>query len=174
MEIFGRWRADAHESPHNRLRLLAAGSAAIGIAVLGTLVRRRRRPSLDFGDPAALAAETARSVHNAAKGTVITAIRGAAHSDQDLVASTVRAAMRDAARSGADITAVAAGVVEGAADIAHLLGVEPNELASVAAHSAWDAAGTQGEVAADRVWQLLSRQLTLQRGSEPPERSHGA
>lgn len=152
---------------HERGRLIAAGSgAAVGVAaVAAAVVRRRHRESVQLGDPRVLAAETAQAVHNAAKGTVIGAVRGAEQADHSLISATVWEAMREASRSGTDVTTVAAGVVEGAAEVAHLVGVKPRELASVAARAAVDAAAAQGDVAGERVHELLAAH------HEGPERS---
>lgn len=139
-----------------RARLLAVGSAAVGSAVVATVVRRRRHVRLDLPEAGALAAETARSVHNAAKATLISAVRSAENPDEDLVARTVQDAVHEAARAGTDVTSVAVGVVEGAASVAHLLGVGGRHLAAVAARSAVDAAGAHGEIAAQRVQGLFT------------------
>lgn len=149
-----------------RGRLIAAGSVAAvsGAAVAAAVVRRRHRETVELGDPGVLAAETAQSVHNAAKGTVIGAVRSAEQADHGLITATVWEAMQEAFRSGTDVTSVAAGVVEGAAEVAHLVGARPHELASLAARAAVDAAAAQGDVAGQRVHGLLAphRALRLQ------------
>jgi hypothetical protein len=142
-----------------RSRLVYGGLAAATAVVMG-VVARRRAFSLDLPDPGELAAETAESVRNAARGTVITTIREADSPDIQLVKDTGRGAVADAARSGADITSVAIGVVEGAAEIAHLVDTTPRELVPVIARTVVSAAEAQGVVAGARVADLLSHHLT--------------
>lgn len=148
---------------HRRGRLIAAASGAVvGVAAVATAVaRRRHRETVELGDPGVLAAETAQSVHNAAKGTIIGAVRSAEQAHDGLVTAAVWEAMQEAARSGTDITSVAVGVVEGAAEVAHLVGVKPHDLASLAARAAVDAAAAQGDVAGQRVHQLLTPHRAL-------------
>lgn len=51
---------------------------------------------------------------------------------------------------------VAIGAVEGAAEVAHLVGVAPRDLVRMAARAATEAAERQGAVAAERVEQQLA------------------
>lgn len=134
---------------------VAAGGLAVAVAAVGVLVRRGRRVSLDLGDPGALAAETAISVHNAAKATVISAIREADQPDSVLLQNTVREAMREGVWAGADLTAVAAGVVEGAVEVSHLMKEKAETAGSTAALAAMEVADSQGRVAATRIREML-------------------
>ena len=134
---------------------VAGGLLAIAVALVGVLFRRRRRVSLDLGDPGVVAAETAISVHNAAKATVISVIREADQPDTVLLQNTVRDAMREGVWAGADLTAVAAGVVEGAVEVSHLMGGEAQTVASTAALAAMEVADAQGRVAAARIRDML-------------------
>lgn len=136
-------------------RSVAGGLLAIAIAVAGVLVRRDKRSTLELPDPGALAAETAISVHNAAKATVISAIREADQPDTVLLQNTVRDAMREGVWAGADLTAVAAGVVEGAVEVSHLMEAEAETVASSAALAAMEVADAQGRVAAARIRDML-------------------
>lgn len=133
----------------------AGALVAVAVAVVGILVRRGRRVSLDLGDPGLLAAETAISVHNAAKATVISAIREADQPDTVLLQNTVREAMREGVWAGADLTAVAAGVVEGAVEVSHLMKEESEAVASAAVLAAMEVADAQGRVAAARIRDML-------------------
>lgn len=128
---------------------------AVATAVVGVLVRRGRRVTLELPDPGAMAAETAISVHNAAKATVISAIREADQPDTVLLQNTVREAMREGVWAGADLTAVAAGVVEGAVAVSHLMKEEAETAGSAAALAAMEVADAQGRVAAARIRDML-------------------
>lgn len=147
------------DSFDSRSRLVYGGLTAAAAVVAG-VVAKRRAFTLDLPEPGPLAAETAESVRNAARGTVITTIREADSPDVHLVETACRAAMADAARSGADVTSVAIGVVEGAVDIAHLVDTSPRDLAARAARASVSAAEAQGTVAGARVADLLSHHLT--------------
>lgn len=147
------------EALGNRSRLVYGGVVAAAAVVVG-VVARRRAFSLDLPEPGPLAAETAESVRNAARGTVITTIREADSPDVQLVEDTSREAVADAARSGADVTSVAIGVVQGAAEIAHLVDSSPRDLTPVIARAVVSAAEAQGAVAGARVADLLSDHLT--------------
>lgn len=137
-------------------RLAAAAAAGVLAAVATIVARRRTKEQVDLPDPASVAADTAVSVHNAAKLTVISAVRENDEPDDQVIAVTVREAMLDATRSGADVTAVAMGAVLGAAEVAHVLDLRPREAAAVASRAAVDAASAQGEVAGGRVLELLA------------------
>lgn len=131
-----------------------AGAVAAGVLV------RRNRERARFPDAASLAAETATSVRNAAKGTVIASVREADNANADLVTLTVKEAVQDALKAGADVTAVAIGAVEGAVDVAHLVDGSTSHVVSIAAQAAVDAATAHGDIAGARVFDLLKAHLT--------------
>lgn len=133
----------------------AGALVTVAAAVVGVLVRRERRVTLELPDPGVRAAETAISVHNAAKATVISAIREADQPDSVLLQNTVREAMREGVWAGADLTAVAAGVVEGAVEVSHLMKEEAETVGSTAALAAMEVADAQGRVAAARIRDML-------------------
>lgn len=133
----------------------AGALVTVAAAVVGVLVRRGRRVTLELPDPGVLAAETAISVHNAAKATVISAIREADQPDTVLLQNTVREAMREGVWAGADLTAVAVGVVEGAVAVSHLMEEGTVTVASTAALAAMEVADAQGRVAAARIRDML-------------------
>lgn len=133
----------------------AGALVTVAAAVVGVLVRREKRAILELPDPGALAAETAISVHNAAKATVIYAIREADQPDTVLLQNTVREAMREGVWAGADLTAVAAGVVEGAVEVSHRMKEEAETAGSTAALAAMEVADAQGRVAAARIRDML-------------------
>ena len=120
------------------------------------VARRRQVQALTLPDPAAGTAEAAVSLHNAAKGTVISTVRAADSPDLSLVRQVAREAIADAARSGVDLVPVAIGVTEGAAEIAHLLDRSGEEVAAAAATSAKEAATEFGAVAGSRVRTALA------------------
>lgn len=128
-------------------------------AVAAALLARRRLEQSRFPDPAGLAAETATSVRNAAKGTVIASVRETDNADAALVASAVREAVDDALKAGADVTAVAIGAVEGALDVAYLVDGSKSTVVSAAANAAVDAATAHGDIAGARVFDLLRAHL---------------
>ncbi|MFP3883053.1 MAG: hypothetical protein ACLFWH_12145 [Actinomycetota bacterium] len=134
---------------------VAAGALAIAVAAVGILIRRERRVTLELPDPGVRAAETAISVHNAAKATVISAVREADQPDTVLLQNTVRDAMREGVWAGADLTAVAAGVVEGAMEVSHLMNEDAEAAGSTAALAAMEVADAQGRVAAARIRDML-------------------
>lgn len=134
---------------------LAMGAGAVAAAALA---RRHREPA-PFPDAAGLAAETAASVRNAAKGTVIAWVREADDADAGLVELAVKEAVQDALKAGADVTAVAIGAVEGAIDVAHLVDGSTSDVTSIAAHAAVDAATAHGDIAGARVYDLLRSHL---------------
>lgn len=142
-----------------RTKLVGTGVAALGAAGTAVLARRRLADRVDLPDPGPLALATALSVHNAAKGTVIAAIREADAPDEAAVSAAVSAAVVEGTRAGADVTAVAIGAVEGAAEVAHLVGSRPARIAALAARYAVEAAEAQGLVAAGRVREVLSAYL---------------
>ncbi|MFP3900414.1 MAG: hypothetical protein ACLFXM_06140 [Acidimicrobiia bacterium] len=135
-------------------RLLLAGLATAAAAAAAAVVRRRGW-RIDLPDPGPLAAETAVSVHNAAKAAVIAAVRESEDAGEQAVREAVRDAVAGGAEAGADVGAVVIGSVEGAVAVAPVLGVEPRHLASAAAAVAVDTAGQQGKVAGERARDLL-------------------
>lgn len=137
---------------------LAMGAGAVAAAALA---RRNRQPA-PFPDAAGLAAETAASVRNAAKGTVIAWVREADDADADLVKLAVKEAVQEALKAGADVTAVAIGAVEGAVDVAHLVDGSTSRVTSIAAQAAVDAATAHGDIAGARVYDLLKSHLHTQ------------
>lgn len=139
-----------------RKRTIWASLIAIGGVVFTTLARRHRTISLTLPDAGEIAAETAVSVHNAAKATVIAAIREADHPDSVLLSNTARDAMREGVVSGADLAAVAVGIVEGAVQVSRLLGEDAVTAGSTAAQAAMEVAEAQGRVAAARIHDMLA------------------
>lgn len=139
----------------DRSRMVRGGLMALGAVAVGALVRRRpdRLPLPDVG---VIATEAALSVSNAAKGTVIAAVREADRPDLVLLRNTVSEAMREGVAAGADLAAVAVGAVGGAVEMARLMGEEPLEAASAAGRAAMQVAEAQGRVAATRIQDLLS------------------
>lgn len=135
-------------------RLVATGMLGLAAAA-AALLRRPRREEVSFPDPEPLVAETTASVYNAAKGSVIGAVRQADAPDQALVGEAVRSAVIEAAGAGADVLAATIGAVEGATESAHLLGTDRRHVAEVAASAAVAAAALQGLTAADRVRNTL-------------------
>lgn len=133
---------------------LAAGLGALG-AVVAARRARRRSAAPRLPEPGPLAADTAVSVHNAAKGAVIAEVRAAVTPDVVHVTGAARAAVRDAASSGVDLTAAAIGAVDGTSSIAHLVDHDRRDLLELAAVAAHDAATAVGPVAAARVRDVL-------------------
>lgn len=140
-------------------RMIAAGAAGAVAAAAVAVIRRRRHDPLVLPDPGPIAAETAISVHNAAKSTVITTVREADAPDRNLVDGVIRDAVIESSSSGADVLAAAIGAVEGAFEIAHLVGESTRSLVPGAASAAIDAAALQGSTAADRVRDVLGGHL---------------
>lgn len=139
-----------------RPRLALAGIGSLGAAAAAIMARRRQQERVRLPDPGPLASVTAVSVHNAAKGTVIAAIREAHRPDGDLLASTAHRAVAEAAEAGADLTAAAIGAVEGAMEVAHLLEGSPATAASRAASATVEGAGSSGALARTRVREALT------------------
>ncbi|MEX2587628.1 MAG: hypothetical protein WD602_06490 [Actinomycetota bacterium] len=140
-------------------RLFVGLVTAAGAVVAGAVARRHHERSR-LPDAAALAAEAATSVRNAAKGTVIAWVRESDHPGVDLVSTAVDEAVKDALKAGVDVTAVAIGAVEGAIEVAHLVEGSTSQVTSAAAHAAVDAATAQGEIAGARVYDLLRPHLS--------------
>lgn len=143
-----------------RPRLIGAGVSAVAAAATAVLARRHQRGAeVTLPRPGELAASTADSVHNAAKGSMISSVRQAHPADEGVIESAGRDAVTDAAGAGADITAAAIGVVEGALEVAHLMDGSRDAAARIAARSAADAAATHGTAAGARVREVLAPYL---------------
>lgn len=138
-----------------RVVLAAIAAAAAAGAAVAVTARGRQR-ALALPDPGPLAAEAATSVHNAAKGTVISRVRASSDVDGELVLGVVRDAMVDASQSGVDLISAAIGVVEGAGEIAHLVGRPRDEVVRDAAGIAAEVATERGRTAGDRVRTVLA------------------
>lgn len=144
-------------SLRSRTRLIGVGVVAGGTvlaaaaAVAAVAARRRGGDVVTLPDPATDAIENAVSLHNAAKGTIISAVRAADAPDRTLVVEVARRAVADAAEAGVDLVPVAIGVADGAVAIAHLLDVPRRELAISAAVAAVDVAMDRGATAGSRV-----------------------
>jgi hypothetical protein len=102
-------------------------------------------------DPATNAIESAVSLHNAAKGTIMSAVRAAAGPDSALVVEVTRRAITDATEAGVDLVPVAIGVAEGARAVAHLLDVPERDLIGAVVAAAVEAATEIGVAAGSRV-----------------------
>ncbi|MDZ7676099.1 MAG: hypothetical protein U5K30_13655 [Acidimicrobiales bacterium] len=142
-----------------RGRMVGAAVAATAAATAIAVTQRRRHDTLVLPDPGPMAAETAISVHNAAKSSVIAMIREADAPDRNLVDGAIRDAVIESSGSGADVLAAAIGAVEGSFEIAHLVGEKPHELVPSSAAAAVDAAALQGPTAANRVRDVLGDHL---------------
>ncbi len=139
-------------SLRSRTHLIGIGAAA-SVAALAAAVAARRGSGdvVTLPDPATDATENALSLHNAAKGTIISAVRAADAPDRTLVVEVARGALADAAEAGVDLVPVAIGVADGAIAIAHLVDVPRRELAVTVAMAAVDVATEQGATAGSRV-----------------------
>ena len=144
-----------------RSKAAVGGLVALGAVVVAVVRQRRRSHVIEFPEPGTLAAETGSSVRNAAKGALISRVREAEHPDVDLMAQSAESAVGEAARSGVDLTEVAIGVVEGGMEVAHLLEMDPRAAAGLAARAAVGAAENHGQVAGDRVRDVLGSQVDL-------------
>jgi hypothetical protein len=142
-------------SLRSRTRLIGvgvvAGATVLAAAVAAVAARRKGGDVVTLPDPATDATEKAVSLHNAAKGTIISAVRAADAPDRTLVVEVARRAVADAAEAGVDLVPVAIGVADGAVAIAHLLDVPQRELAISAAVAAVDVAMERGTTAGSRV-----------------------
>ncbi|HSJ29405.1 MAG TPA: hypothetical protein VLB67_14455 [Acidimicrobiia bacterium] len=137
-----------------RWRVVVAAVTTAAATVLAT--RHRHRDVIELPDPATSVTETAASVRNAARGAVIQAVRESDHPTQELVVGTALAAVDEGLRAGVDILAPVVGVVEGAADIAHLLDRGRRDLARSVAEAVLPAAEERGPVALARVRTILA------------------
>lgn len=140
-------------------RLLAAGASSLIAAAGAVVARRRLGDGHELPDPAAFGAATAIAIHNATKGAVISAVRAAERADGRLVSDTVDGAMREAMRAGVDLAPAAVGVVEGAVEVAHVIGESPLSAGQRAAAAAVLAAQSLSEPAAERVRDVLAPYL---------------
>lgn len=159
---------------HPRLVIAGAGSVAGAAAAVVRALRRPRRrheavPSL--ASPGVVGAETAVAVHNAAKGEVVRAVRAEQQNSPQgyLVNEAVQAALSEAARSGVDLVPVAIGVVEGAIEVAGLIGESPLAAGQRAAAAALQAAEAVGPHAAERVRSALGPYLVRPHPDERPD-----
>ncbi|MCK9485487.1 MAG: hypothetical protein M0R73_02130 [Dehalococcoidia bacterium] len=148
----------------NHPRIAMAGASSAGATVAAAVMARRRRTQWapDLPDVSELATVTALSVHNAAKGSVITKVREHDEPSRSLAMESVRQAIAEAASSGVDVTSAALGAVEGAIEAADLLREDRLEFAQEAAEAARFAAGVVGSVAARRVGDALASVLQAQ------------
>ncbi len=138
---------------HPRMVAVGVGSAA---AAAGALFARSRVDILDqLPDAAELAAETASSVRNAAKSSVIATVREHTEPTRQVALDAVHRVVLEGAAAGADVTAAALGAIEGAVAIAEPLGESRSEMASAAAEVARSTASTVGIVAEQRVSKAL-------------------
>ncbi len=161
-DTMARGARAVRDATRGHARVVAAGATAVGVAAAAVLVRRRRRDRLVFPDPGETAVETIRSIHDAAKATVIVAVRAAETPDSALIVATVREAVRDAGRAGVDVTAVALGAVEGAVEVAKLLDATPIDVGVLAAEAARAEVAFIGPVAAERLDAQLPTPLLTQ------------
>jgi len=123
------------------------------------LARRRPQRGPVLPEPGAVGLTAAVALHNAAKGTVIGAVRAADQPDGRLVSETVDGAMHEAMRAGIDLVPVAIGAVEGAVEVAHVVGESPLAAGQRAATAAVLAAQSLSESAAERVHDALAPYL---------------
>lgn len=140
-------------------RLLATGASSLAAAAGAVLARRRMHRGPALPEPGALGAVTAVAIHNAAKGAVISAVRAADAAQGHLVSETVDGAMREAMRAGVDLAPAAIGAVEGAVEVAHVIGESPLAAGQRAAAAAVLAAESLSEPAAERVRDVLAPYL---------------
>lgn len=143
-----------------RPQLVGAGlsaAAAAGAAVAARRHRESAEPALP--GPGPLAALTADSVHNAAKGAIISQVRQADLVDGALIESITRDAISQAAAAGADLTAAAIGAVEGSLQVSHLVNGSGPAVGVVAAKAAVAAATSEGDAAGARVRDVLAPYL---------------
>lgn len=145
---------------HPRLvAALSSAAAGVGAAVGGVLLSRRGTAPPSLPDAVELASLTAASVHNAAKGAVIAAVREADRPEGFLVGDTAKANVQAALRHGVDVAPAAIGAVEGALEIAHLVGESPLAAGQRAAAAALQEAEAASPDAAERVRTALAPYL---------------
>ena len=143
-------------SIRTRWLALGVGSAVAGVAAS---MARRRAPRSRLPDGVAMASLTATSVQNAAKGTVISAVRASDQPDGYLVSETVREAIREAATAGVDLVPAAVGATLGAIEIAQIIGESPLAAGQRAATAASEEARNVSETAQERVRDALAAYL---------------
>lgn len=144
-----RWLAAKLRGRAHLIGVGAAAGVAAGLAAVSA--RREKSDIVTFPDPATDAIDNAVSLHNAAKGTIIAAVRAADAPDSELVVEVARRAVTDAAEAGVDLVPVAIGVADGAVSIAHLLDVPERQLAVIVAGAAVNVATDIGVTAGSRV-----------------------
>lgn len=151
-------------------RLALGGASSLAAAAVAAIVGQRHKSSNPtLPAPGVIGAETATAVHNAAKGSVIRAVRVAEVPKGWIIDEAVRDAMQEAVQTGVDLVPVAVGVVEGSVEVAHLVGESPLAAGQRAAAAAVFAAEERLPGAADRIRQALAPYLE-QRTEPPPER----
>ena len=150
-------------------RLLLAGASSLVAAAGAAIARRRAEHGPALPEPGAYGAAAAVAIHNATKGVVISTVRAADTADGLLVSETVDGAMREAMRAGVDLAPAAIGAVEGAVEVAHVIGESPLAAGQRAAAAAVLAAESLSEPAAERVRDVLAPYLE-QRTDEPRRR----
>ncbi|MGE3960570.1 MAG: hypothetical protein AB7F65_02675 [Dehalococcoidia bacterium] len=139
---------------HPRATAAAAGSALAGIVAL--VVRQRAGETRTLPRPGEIGATTAIAVHNAAKGEVIRVVRTAETPRGTIVGDAASDVVAQAIESGVDIAPAAVGAVEGALEIAHLVGESPLAAGQRAAAAALQAAEAHSEAAGQRVRDVLA------------------
>jgi len=148
-------------------RLVAAGIGSVA-AALGTMVlRRQQRDYPALPAPEAVGALAAVAIHNASKGAVITAVREAEAPEGYVVGEAVANALAEAALAGVDLVPAAIGAVEGAIEVAHLVGESRLAVGQRAATAAVQEAESVSDGAASRLRDVLAPYLG-QRTDEPP------
>jgi hypothetical protein len=148
----------ARVADHPRLLAAGAGSAA---ATLGAMLwRRQQRDHPALPAPKAVGALAAVSIHNASKGAVISAVREAEQPEGYMVGTAVATAIAEAARAGVDLAPAAIGAVEGAVEVAHVVGESPLAAGQRAAAAAVQEAESVSELAAERLRDILGPYLS--------------
>lgn len=136
-------------------RVVAAGAGSVTAAIGATIARRQVSGLPALPSAATVAADAAAAVHNAAKASVIAAVREQDDAELTTALDAVRQAITEAALAGVDVTSAALGAVEGVLAIAEDLGETRVEAGRSAAEAAQFAAGVIGSVAARRVGEAL-------------------
>ena len=139
---------------HPRVTVAAASSAFAAVATV--VARRRDGHSPVLPRPEEIGATTAVAVHNAAKGEVIRAVRAADVPLGSIVGDTARDIVSQAIESGVDVAPAAVGAVEGALEIAHVVGESPLSAGQRAAAAALQSAEAHSQAAGDRVRDVLA------------------
>ena len=147
-------RLREHMRVHPRVTAAAASSALAAVAAV--VARRRGDDGPVLPRPGELGATTAVAVHNAAKGEVIRAVRAADVPLGSMVGDTARDIVSQAIESGVDVAPAAVGAVEGATEIAHLIGESPLSAGQRAAAAALQSAEAHSQAAGERVRDVLA------------------